>query len=266
MNAIQQRFEGFLNTPVLWKGKDVYNLAQFEIDAKTISFDVFIDQKLRLGKYVERFVSHQLLKDNSIDIIAENIQIVKDKITLGELDCLLLKNDTPIHLELIYKFYLFDPTPVNNELEHWIGPNRKDSLIEKLEKLSQKQLPLLYSLECREYLQSIHLSVEKIIQQVYFKAQLFVPLLMDKKIDFKINSECIVGFYINTSELKQFENAKFFIPNKKDWLVSPHVDVDWLPYDTYVAESKEYLQGQFSPMCWMKTVTGELEKFFLVWW
>lgn len=265
MNLIQKRFEGFLKTPTLWESDVVYKLVQFEIEQKLISFDIEIDPKQRLGKYVERFVSHQLANDASIETIAENIQISKNKITLGEIDCLLFKNGQPIHLEVIYKFYLFDSSVGKKDLQHWIGPNRKDSLIEKLDKLQQKQLPLLYSKECQEYLRSIDLKSSDISQQVYFKAQLFVPL--NTKINHgEVNPGCIVGYYIYRNKLSLFKESKFYIPNKKDWLILPHTNVDWLNYDDFVIESKEYLDREFSPMCWMKSKNGELKKFFLVWW
>ena len=266
MNIIQQRFNGFLETPVLWRGKDVYGLAQFNLEQKTISFDAPIDVHQRLGKYVERFVSYQLLKADGLHLLAENIQIAKDKITLGELDCLLLRDGKPIHLEVVYKFYLFDSSEETTGLKSWIGPNRKDSLIEKLDKLKHKQLPLLYLDECREYLQTIDLKVEDITQQVYFKAQLFVPLNMDSIITGGVNADCVAGFYLNQEELKSFQEVKFYIPHKKDWLLVPHTDVNWLNYEDFLQESKPYLERQFSPMFWMKTATGELKKFFLVWW
>ena len=37
-------------------------------------------------------------------------------------------------------------------------------------------------------------------------------------------------------------------------------------YEKYLEENKKYLERQFSPLCWMKTTTGELKKFFLIWW
>tara|TARA_R110002074_G_scaffold289550_1_gene461392 strand:- start:4079 stop:4894 length:816 start_codon:yes stop_codon:yes gene_type:complete len=266
MNITQQRFEGFIKTPVLWKNSSVYKLTQFEIEQKSLSFDIAIDANQRLGKYVERFVSYQLSKDDAITTVAENIQISKNKITLGELDCILLKDEKPIHLEIIYKFYLYDASLGKDSLQHWIGPNRRDSLVEKLDKLQQKQLPLLYSKECLGYLQSIDLNAKDIEQQVYFKAQLFVPFGMNIVIESSINKDCIVGFYIHQHELSQFKDAKFYIPNKKDWLIIPHTNVKWMNFEKYFEESKKYLERQFSPMCWIKLPSGKLKKFFLVWW
>ena len=54
MNTTQQRFKGFLNTPVLWKDSEVYYLTQFKIEQELLSFDQVIDSNQRLGKYVEK--------------------------------------------------------------------------------------------------------------------------------------------------------------------------------------------------------------------
>ena len=263
---IQKRYEGYLQTASLWKNDAVFNIDQFKNDAESSRITIDIDENLRLGKYIERFVSFELSQKSTINIIAENIQIHQEKRTLGELDCILLKDDKPIHLEIIYKFYLYNETVGNSEIEHFIGPNRKDSLLEKLTKLKEKQLPLLYSKECSEYVSTLNLNPKKIAQQVYFKAQLFVPY-SDRKIQLKmLNTPCIVGFYINYKELTLFSNCKFFIPNKKDWLIIPHKNVDWQSFESFKKSSIEYLDRNFSPLCWLKKPNGELEKFFLVWW
>ncbi|MDD7913992.1 DUF1853 family protein [Polaribacter ponticola] len=240
----------------------VYNLNQLDIEVQHTKFNLEINDNLRLGKYIERFVSFELKQNSSIEIISENIQIQKEKITLGELDCIILKDKEPIHLEVIYKFYLYDVNVGETNIEHFIGPNRKDSLIQKLKKLKEKQLPLLYSNECKDYLESIYLSVEKITQQVYFKAQLFVPLFLERIQLTKLNTNCIAGFYINKKELEQFKDCKFYIPNKKDWLIIPHQNITWLNYDQFKIDSNHYLVRNFSPMCWFKLPNGEIKKFF----
>ncbi|WP_295983015.1 DUF1853 family protein, partial [uncultured Algibacter sp.] len=125
---IQKRYEGFLKTPFLRINDAVYNLDQFKITSKFNKIKIALEKNLRLGKYVEQLVSFELAQQNNISVLAENIQIQDGKITLGELDCLLLKNNKPIHLEVIYKFYLYDATVGESEIDHFIGPNRKDSL------------------------------------------------------------------------------------------------------------------------------------------
>lgn len=263
---IQKRYEGFLQTPCLWNNNTIFDIHQFEIKQLSSKIDIDLDDKLRLGKYIERFVTHQLQQESSIDIIAENIQIQKEKITLGELDCLLVKDGKPIHLEIVYKFYLYDTSVGNTEIEHCIGPNRKDSLIEKLIKLKEKQLPLLYSNDCKTYLKQYHLSSENIKQEVYFKAQLFVPYSNQNIFLKQLNNNCIAGFYINQKEINHFTNCKFYIPTKKDWLVIPHTHVNWLSYFEFKEQSDDFLVRNFSLMCWIKLQNGQLQKMFLVWW
>ncbi len=263
---IQLHYEGFIKTPYLWEHNDVYELSQFTIEQKITSFNQDIDTRLRLGKYIERFVSHQLSESTSIRIIAENIQIQEGKHTLGELDFLITQNGQIIHIETIYKFYLYDPQYATNELECWIGPNRKDSLVEKLHKLQEKQLPLIYTEPCKPYLEKYGLSNERVEQKVYFKAQLFTPYASPEVSFLKVNKDCAIGFYIHQNERSQFQNCKFYIPTKKDWLVVPHTNVQWLSYQDFCKESDQFMERKFSPMCWIKHQNGELQKFFLVWW
>ncbi|MFD0991827.1 DUF1853 family protein [Tenacibaculum geojense] len=264
---IQLQYNGFLNTHFLWKGTfSLFNLKSLNTIFCKGLFQLKIENKLRLGKLVEQFVFNELSLDPTVQIITKNLQIQDNKITVGELDCIILKNNQPIHVEIIYKFYLYDASVGNSEIEHWIGPNRKDSLIEKLNKLSQKQLPLLYHPKTIEKLSELNLNSNDIKQQVYFKAQLF-PHLNDYKKTFEvINNDCISGFYIYENELEQFENCKFYIPTKLNWLMQPHTNIDWLTFEAFLLNIKKDLKNNYAPLIWLKKPTGELFKFFVVWW
>ncbi|WP_248724907.1 DUF1853 family protein [Seonamhaeicola sp. ML3] len=263
---LQKRYEGFLKTPVLWKNDVVFGLKQFNIESTLSKINISIDSNLRLGKYIERFVSFQLQSTNTISIITENLQIQKEKITLGELDCIIKKEGKPIHLEIIYKFYVYDPSVGHTEIEHCVGPNRKDTLIEKLLKLKEKQLPLLFSETTKSYLDKLELNPKNVSQQVYFKAQLFLPY-KNQNIKFQtLNNSCIAGFYISKDELMEFWGCKFYIPNKKDWLVIPHPQVEWLNFDAFKILAEDYYSQKFSPLCWLKFKNGTIKKMFLVWW
>ncbi len=263
---LQKRYEGFLKTPFLWQNKAVFNLNQFEIESAISKINIQVDDNLRLGKYIERFVSFELAQKTNTSVLAENIQIQENKITLGELDCLLIKNEQPIHLEIIYKFYLYDTSVGTSEVEHFIGPNRKDSLIEKLVKLKEKQLPLLYSKSCKPYLEKLNLHAKNISQQVYFKAQLFLPYNNQNTQLKTLNNDCIVGFYVTKNELDNFEDCKFYIPNKKDWLLKPHTNITWQNFNTFKTIALDYFDSKFSALCWIKFKNGPIKKMFLVWW
>lgn len=263
---LQKRYEGYLKTPVLWKNKPLQGLKSFELHSESHHIAQKADSRLRLGKYVERLVSFELSTHKNITVLAENIQIQDGKTTIGELDCLFLKDQKPVHLEIVYKFYLYDDTVGTSEIDHFIGPNRKDALTEKLSKLKDKQLPLLHSEACKPYLQNLELASTKIIQEVYFKAQLFLPLEKPEISLKHLNSDCIYGFYFRLKDLKKFTSCKFYIPKKKDWLINPHPQVDWMTFDDFKKAAKNYVQEKFSPMVWIKSKNGELQKCFLVWW
>mgnify|MGYP001111743012 CR=1 FL=1 len=265
-NTLQKRYEGFLKTPCLWKSDVIFNLMQFEIISTSSKIDIDIDQNLRLGKYIERFVSFELSQQKNIHVLAENIQIQQEKLTLGELDCLILKDEQPIHLEIIYKFYLYDDSVGTSEIDHFIGPNRKDALIEKLTKLKDKQLPLLHTNTCKTYLNTFDLKAETIKQQVYFKAQLFLPFSNQNMQLQHLNNNCVIGFYFTKSELTTFKSCKFYIPTKKDWLLIPHTNVSWLNFEEICTISNSYITQQYSALLWIKFKNGTLKKVFFVWW
>ncbi len=264
---IQLQYEGFLNTPLLWKLKSFEELIQFEIPPADIaSFDELTPGKIRLGKLVERFVSCELRSNKSVSIISENLQIVENKITIGEIDCLLRYMNQLIHLEVCYKFYLYDKNLDKRESDKWIGPNKRDSLGKKIAKLKSKQLPILFHKETIRILEKINIDVAEIIQLVYFKAQLFVPYLRKPSLLPEINNDCIKGFYIKKNELDQFIGHTFYIPSKKQWIIDVHNNVDWIKFNDFLPELTKLLDNEKSPLCWFKDSKGNIEKVFVVWW
>ncbi len=266
MTDLNLQYQGFLNTPNLWIADAIYGFKQLDLPSKAYTFNTVISSPLRLGKLVERFVSHQLKHDESISILAENIQIQDGKLTIGEIDCLLKQNNQNIHLEIVYKFYLYDDTVGDNELAHWIGPNRKDSLIQKLAKLKEKQLPILYSNYTEPILKTLNLKAENIKQYTCFKAQLFLPFETKTITSKSINPDCIKGFYINREKLSQFSDCQFFIPDKLNWLIDIPKHKSWLTYNAFLEKLILLLNQKKAPLCWMKNTNGETEKCFVVWW
>ena len=211
------------------------------------------------GKYKQKQKNVQRLK-----LFLKKVQ--DGKLTLGELDCLLKENGQPIHLEIVYKFYLYDETAGPTEIDHWIGPNRKDSLTQKIKKLKAKQLPLLYHNLTKPLLQKLDLHAEDIQQRVCFKAQLFVSLQNQKQTFKSINNSCITGIYIKQIELKQFVDCQFYLPKKTDWLMEVQIEVSWLSFKAFTIQLNSVLIEKKSPLCWIKKRNGKTQKCFIVWW
>ena len=123
-------------------GLQTFNLSELNL-ATDPEFQ--IPSNIRLGHLVEKIVSELIKSSANYKVLYENIQVIEDKKTIGEIDFIIEDIITKqlIHMELAYKFYLFDPNISSEPINNWIGPNRNDSLKEKLEKLKRKQFPLL---------------------------------------------------------------------------------------------------------------------------
>lgn len=263
---MDRRFDGFRNTPYLWKVL-LEGLKMYAPGELTITDYPKVDpiSHIRLGKLTEQFVLFELEQDESVQLLKSNIQVFRDQITIGELDCLIRQSEVNIHLEIVYKFYLYDPS-VSTELDRWVGPNRNDSLVLKLNKLKEKQLPLLYHQETAKVLNGLNLRPDEFTQRLCFKAQLFVPFdALGLPFRF-VNNDCIKGFYIRPGDLGLFPNHTFYVPSKLDWLVEPHLDVTWISSHAFENKISELLASHRSPLCWMKSREGKIQKFFVVWW
>ena len=124
-------------------GLEAFSL--FEL-ALVPDLDFQLPTNLRLGHLAEVVVSGLIKLSTNYNVIYENIQLLEDKKTIGEIDFIIVENNTNklVHMELAYKFYLYDPEISSDPLNNWINPNRNDSLIEKLGKVKRKQFSLLY--------------------------------------------------------------------------------------------------------------------------
>ncbi|WP_299096683.1 DUF1853 family protein [uncultured Winogradskyella sp.] len=264
----KDRFIGFQNTALLWNINSVKSLVQFSILSTQQEFcNTTIQKKLRLGKWIEVFTLFQLQQMDTVEILAENLQIKNNKQTIGEIDLLLLQNELPIHLEIAYKFYLYDDLQTYlNPLDYWIGPNRNDSLSLKLKKLKDKQLPLLHKPETKTVLKTLGYESHQFEQFVNFKAQLFLPYHNQNIAFDTLNKACIKGFYIHFNEIELFRSYQFYIPNKLDWLVEPKLDVNWLSYNETVNVIERFMTKKQSPLCWLKDKNNQLSKCFITWW
>lgn len=264
LTSIQEQYLGYSHTPKLWVDDSIYKLKQFQDLKNSIFKETNIPT--RLGKRIEHFVFHDINKDSDLNLMVENLQIQQDKQTIGEIDALLLVNNQPVHLEVIYKFYLYDPQLGPQELNCWIGPNRNDSLLKKLDKLKNKQLPLLRHPQTQPYLKDLDLKPSDIEQQVLFKAQLFLPETLDALPNTVLNNACIVGSYMNKQQLLTVSHCQFYMPTKLEWLIEAHDHVSWQSSDLFFKEIEHCFNRKQSPMIWIRYPDLILKRCFVVWW
>lgn len=223
---------------------------------------------IRLGHFAERIFVNLLKVNFPGNTLMTNIQITNNGRTLGELDVLLIHEDRIEHIEFCYKIYLFDPHLSDKEFECWIGPNRRDALQYKVDKLLKKQLPLFWQPETVALLRKKieNFDVLERQQSVCFLGQLYVPLESFQNQESFLYGEPD-GFYIYEKELNQFEGVQWYIPHSKiDWILSPILSVEWMETSTFIIALKAYHIKSSNPLCWMKTPNNELFKCFVVNW
>lgn len=224
--------------------------------------------EVRLGHFAEKIFVALLKEKFPGSTVMTNIQIIDNGRTLGELDVLLIQKERIEHIEFCYKIYLFDPHLSDKEFECWIGPNRRDALKYKVDKLLRQQLPLFWQSETKELLREKikNFDILEKQQSVCFVGQLYVPLESFQKQE-KFSYGTPDGFYIRIKELDQFEAMQWYIPSSKtDWLNSPKLSVEWLKTKAFASDLKTYHSKGSNPLCWMKTPEDVLYKCFVVNW
>ena len=263
-------FEGFIDTAPLWEDTFL-GLQQFTMPFIDLSTFVpsEIPIKLRLGHRIEHIFGQLITHSRQYDLIAHNLQIQKEKITVGELDFILQDRKTGqlVHVELSYKFYILDPS-LKIPIQRAMGPNRKDQFFAKMEKTNNKQLPIVFTAEGRHALQQLQIIPESLDQQCCFLGQLFVPYqTVLKKFD-PFPNGAIVGYWLGISEFMttDFHTHSYYIPNKFEWLHIPHEDVLWQTHEQIIGCIAEQHVQERAPMVWIRTIQGPLEKCFVVWW
>lgn len=261
------RYKGYLNTQRLWKGNSIADLDQIKFNYQSIrNFNSISVNEIRLGKLIEHFVFHDLKLNDTIDILASNIQIIDHKITIGEIDALIKYLNEYIHLEIVFKFYLYDPSIKGKEIDKWIGPNRNDSFVKKIEKIKTKQFPILEHQKTQTILKKMALNEFVFNQKVLFKAQLFVPFNLVNQTFELINNQCISGYYLRFREIIELTSSLFYIPNKLDWLVDPHRNVKWINKEEFIKSLTDQLELKRSPLCWCMGKDQIINKIFIVYW
>lgn len=257
----------FINAPDLKINSKKYPFQNFTfLDKKIAENEFVLPNNLVLGMQAEACFEAYLKRSKNFELLTANLQIQGEKQTLGELDYIVrdLTTKKVVHIELACKFYLYDKTLGPSEEAKWIGPNRKDNLFDKLEKIKQKQFPLIHAPETQKQLNQLGFEIPT-EQKLCLKAFLFLPAKMETGILSNNFRNCIVGHWVRYGELKDIENALYAIPNKKEWLLPMEALTEWYSFSEIKDLISEQLQNRKSPLIYRKTL-HIIEKFFVVWW
>jgi len=194
------------------------------------------------------------------------VQLIEAKKTIGELDFIVqnLESEEIIHFELAYKFYLLDPSISESQINNWIGPNRRDSLVEKLEKLKLKQFPLLHHKCAQATLNDI--IVSGVSQALCFLVSLYVPYEFKATLQADLG-DAVKGFYSDYEAFERLNNPSksFFLPHKKEWGIDPSENARWMTFEEIKEELSFSISEKQSPLIWQKE-GNTYSELFVVWW
>ena len=108
----------------------------------------------KVGPAFEALIQWGLVVGLGYECLGWDLQVQKEKRTIGALDLVVRSPEGKVeHWELAYKLYL----QADGKLawDHWVGPNERDRLSLKVEKMLTHQLPLSSRPEAQEALARI---------------------------------------------------------------------------------------------------------------
>ena len=244
-------------------GLPTFNLPALDL---VTELDFQLPTNLRLGHLAEKIVAELIKSSTNYKVLYENVQVMDGKKTIGEIDFIIKNNITKqlTHVELAYKFYLFDPSISSEPINNWIGPNRNDSLREKLEKIKSKQFPLLYHSCTKSIFNKIE--IDEVSQALCLLVSLFIPYQYKGSFS-PIYEKAIKGYYLNLETFLRFDHSakNYYIPSKKEWGMDPSENEIWTNFNGIEKHINTSIKEKQAPFFWQKYQDSYVA-FFIVWW
>jgi hypothetical protein len=177
--------------------------------------------RFRLGYYFEDLVRLYLKLFMHPTDIKCNIQVSRDKTTVGEYDFLMAMQDgIKIHLEAAVKYYLCtSDDPDTCQLKDFIGPNRSDRLDRKWQRLTTHQINLSNTDAGKD--QAIALDLLPDRHSILLRGFLFYPhkQWQQYQAPTPISPNHLRGWWLRTSELEKLnQDSRYVVLMKPRWL------------------------------------------------
>ena len=262
----QARIASILKTQCL--DTSITGFPTFDLTALELTTDLnfALPKNFRLGHLAEKIVSELIQASSNFKVLYENVQILEGKNTIGEIDFIIedIPSEQIIHLELAYKFYLFDPSISSKPINNWIGPNRNDSLKDKLKKLKEKQFPLLHHHSAKSAFSGI--STDNVSQALCLLVTLFIPYKYKGSFN-PAYERAIKGYYLNFETFTSLDDSakRYYFPPKKEWGMEPSENDKWSDYSDVRDHIMTCMKEKQAPLCWQKQDDSHIA-FFIVWW
>ncbi len=173
----------------------------------------------RLGKYFETLWFYWLSHQPDYEIVENNVQIIIDGETLGEIDFIIYDKLTKqtIHWELAVKFYL--GAGDTSKMRNWHGPNLRDRLDIKVDHLLHRQSLLSKDKRVVQWLKQKGIRIDACA--VILKGRLYFPCrlmaeyggLDDGVLPQWCPPDLLTGLWYKVSQFEQeFDACQQFLP------------------------------------------------------
>jgi hypothetical protein len=188
-----------------------------ELDSQPQLVDAHFNglKHLPMGKYFEQLLFFLLNNDPRYEIVLTNHQVIENGRTIGELDLIVrdTANGLLEHWEICLKYYLRSAT--SNDLDDIIGPNAKDRLRRKFDKLISHQLPLSKRTDVTQILNN-----QIAEPKLFMKGQLFDHLSRTIAFPSVIHPNIDKGWWchLHEAEAKLSTEFKWVIVEKPNWI------------------------------------------------
>jgi hypothetical protein len=210
-------------------------------------------QGARLGSHAERLIEFWLTSQPGIDVRAARLTVHSDERVLGDLDIVFSDERRPgwVHWEIAVKFYLRHEQALGHgsastrnkskvpeisqniakrcEIsatgwKQWIGPNPRDRLDEKLERIVSHQLPLGASPETRRALRGI--GDLPIVSEAWVKGWMFHPIEETSEATVPgLAPDHLRGWWFRHKEAEvpvKSRSSRFVIVPRWEWMAPVH--------------------------------------------
>ena len=180
-----------------------------------------------MGRYFEALTNYWLRNISHYEVVTNNLQLIKGKQTLGEIDFLFREDDNLVHWEAAVKYYLqLEP---GCEAHEYIGPNTADNLASKLHRLFDKQLPRSTPENLTRALGTLE-GAENVRRKAFIKGWLFYRHFeaADHREPSILNPKHLKGFWLRHGEEplpRSHDRVRWALLAKPNWL-APKISSD----------------------------------------
>ncbi|WP_325892124.1 DUF1853 family protein [Grimontia sp. NTOU-MAR1] len=169
----------------------------------------------RIGFYYQWLINQCLQQSETYHLIAEELQVEKDKRTLGAIDFVVENPEGKLeHWEVAIKFYLaFEG--------EWRGPNAKDTLAKKYQKMTDQQLMLSDTEEYQSQYSQYPIEKRRLLVQGRLYTNPFLSL-GDLPSPPDVQEQSVNGFWCWPYQLPK--DVKFFELTRAQWMEAPSLE------------------------------------------